>query len=218
MIPLVLTLTAVVGYICGGVNMEILVSKYLLHRDIRREGNRQPGWRNFVRVFGSGAAALVVVGDCLKALPAALLGYYLTAGHGVSQAGALFGGFCTLLGHCYPVRFGYRGGKGIAPFLATLWVADWRMGLIGTLMFVVMVVFTRYLAVSGLVACVLGALMSYVFVDAESLRGLAGAMALLGAALVLVRHIPNLRRLAQGKEPKIKWGRRPERRLEDDFF
>ena len=103
-----LLLCAVIGYLLGSVSAGILYS-HLLGSDIRRHGSKNPGASNMLRIYGMNAGTITFIFDCAKAIGAVLLGR-LIAG----QNGAMAAGFFAIIGHNWPLYFGFKGGKGIA--------------------------------------------------------------------------------------------------------
>ena len=109
-----LLIIAVVSYLLGGVNGAIIMSRLVYHEDIRKSGSNNPGFTNFKRVYGLNAAAWsVMLIDILKtALPVFLSAVYMGVMYDdMWQFGAQFAGLFCMLGHCFPVWYGFKGGK-----------------------------------------------------------------------------------------------------------
>ena len=131
-----LLIIAVVSYLLGGVNGAIIMSRLVYHEDIRKSGSNNPGFTNFKRVYGLNAAAWsVMLIDILKtALPVFLSAVYMGVMYDdMWQFGAQFAGLFCMLGHCFPVWYGFKGGKAFIAGFATIWFVDWRMTLIAYL-------------------------------------------------------------------------------------
>ena len=110
---ILLICAAVVPYLVCGINPAILLSSLMYHKDIRTLGSKNPGFTNFKRVFGGKYAWLVFTLDIGKAaLVCALSGIAFSSQFGLFQLGAAYAGFFAMLGHCYPVWYGFNGGKG----------------------------------------------------------------------------------------------------------
>jgi len=107
-------LTAVLSYLLGSISFAVIVSRLLAHDDVRKYGSHNAGMTNVLRVYGKGPAALTLVGDFGKGVAAVFLGRLLFQAMGVTlfDAGYL-AGLCVLLGHLFPVFFGFKGGKGV---------------------------------------------------------------------------------------------------------
>ena len=115
----VLIIIAVISYLLGSLNGSIIVSRRLFHKDIRRYGSGNAGLTNFHRTFGLAGFVLVFLIDFFKAFIAAQIGGALMGIFGYAMVGKLFAGFCAMLGHSYPVFFGFRGGKGVLCYKIT---------------------------------------------------------------------------------------------------
>lgn len=220
MIPLLLIITAAVSYFLGSLNGALILSLFVFRKDIRLYGSGNAGYTNFVRVFGSKWGAALIAMDVIKTVIAVLVGALMMkiVGAEFQKVGILFAGFCTVLGHVYPVQYQFRGGKGVVCCITSLWVADWRVGLTATAVYVMVLAFTQYVSLASMSACVVGALAAWAFIAAENLKGLCGLLVLFMALGILWRHMPNIIRLIEHKEPRVRWGRRPESRLRDDLF
>ncbi len=104
----------VIGYLLGGVQSAILLGK-LKGIDIRLQGSGNAGTTNTVRVLGKKAGAMVLLMDIAKTLIAMLIARLLFNGDNIpSIVVSLYAGIGVILGHSYPIFFGFRGGKGIA--------------------------------------------------------------------------------------------------------
>lgn len=102
-----LLLCAIAGYLLGSISVSILVTKYIFHADLRQQGSGNAGATNAARVYGLGAGVLTFAGDFAKSILAMLLGRGLGGVTGLAVGGA-----ACLLGHCFPIYFKFKGGKG----------------------------------------------------------------------------------------------------------
>ena len=105
-----LILTLVIGYLLGSISTGVIVSRVFGHKDIRSEGSGNSGTTNMLRVMGKKYALLTFAGDLLKGIVAVLIGKAWLG----TQAGEIVGAFGAILGHNFPLYFGFKGGKGIA--------------------------------------------------------------------------------------------------------
>lgn len=110
------------GYLCGSVSFAILVTRLRTGKDIRTLGNANPGTANVARTLGRGWGALVLLGDVLKALLPMLAARRLCfRGEGWADILMVFAvGLAAVVGHCYPLFHGFRGGGGVAASLPVL--------------------------------------------------------------------------------------------------
>ena len=220
MIPFLLVVIAVVSYGLGALNGAMLLSRFVFHKDLRKYGSGKVGYANFVRVFGGKWGTAVIAVEVLKSAIAVLFGglLMLIPGQGFPVIGRLFAGLWLVMGHIYPVQQQFRGGKGVVPCLTALWLTDWRVGLVALAVFIIVIAFSQYVSLAGVAACFVGALATWVFVASEDLKGLAGTLAFIMALIIIWRHRGNLLRIQKGREPRVKWGRQPSRRIKEDDF
>ena len=223
MIPLLFIVIAILSYGLGALNGAMLLSRFVFHKDIRKYGSGNAGYTNFVRVFGSKWAPAVVAVDILKTAIAVLAGGLLMLivnKNGLYvTVGKLFAGLCVVLGHIFPIQYQFRGGKGVMCCMTTLWLTDWRVGLVATGVFVIAVAFSQYVSLASMSACAVGAIAVFLFTPSENLRFLSGGLALFTALIIVWRHTNNIERMLAHKEPRVKWGRPAQnRRMRDDNF
>lgn len=223
MIPLLFILIAVIAYVLGAVSGAELLSRFVFHKDLRKCGNGRVTYANFVRVNGGAWGPAVIAADILKSAIAVFAGGLITLivnGDGnYVPVGKLFAGFCLTLGQMYPIQNKLRGGKGVLCCMTTLWLTDWKLGLVATGVFIITVAFSQYVSLAGMAGCLVGAVSAWVFIPSEEMRGVAGALALFTALAIIWRHRGNIIKILNKREPKVKWGGGGSpRRPRDDRF
>ena len=110
----IFALAAVSAYLISGINPAIILSKTIYGKDIRTVGSKNPGFTNFKRNFGMKWAIVVMVLDLLKsALPAIVFGFVFNHLWGEWYLGVTFTCLCSMIGHAFPVWYGFKGGKGV---------------------------------------------------------------------------------------------------------
>lgn len=198
----VLCVSAVVSYLLGGLNGAIILSKLVYKQDIRDFGSNNPGFTNFKRTYGNGFVTwLVLIFDILKtALPVFLTALIMWQMFDKWQFGAQFSGMFCMIGHCFPVWYKFKGGKAFLAGFATIWFVDWRMTLIAMAVFFILLFTLKYMSVascSAAAVCPIAlALLGPASIGVE-------LMAIACALLVILRHIPNFKKLANGTESKF---------------
>ncbi|MBP8640490.1 MAG: glycerol-3-phosphate 1-O-acyltransferase PlsY [Oscillospiraceae bacterium] len=201
-ITMLLAITGLVSYLLGGINGSIIASMSFFNKDVRHFGSGNAGLTNFARTFGVKGAVIVILVDVLKTVAAVMLGRWLLGMVGYPMIGKMFAGFCAMLGHVYPVYYHFHGGKAVLCVGTLAWMADWRIGLICWAIFLVVVIFTKYVS--------LGAMASVVFLPigiwAFSYTGLEGVLGLLCALLMIFAHRENIKRLLKHTESKLNIG------------
>ena len=193
-------LAAVCGYVIAGMNPAIAISKAVYHKDIRECGSGNPGFTNFKRTFGNKWAWWVLVLDLSKAAVVVGLFAWLLSRQGVDfQLGAAYTGMFCMLGHAFPFQFKFKGGKGFLVCLSTMYVIDWRVGLIATGIMVILLLITKYMSLSTTLAMLLCPILLIPFGASVPVI----LMALACAVFMAVRHKENFIRLIQGKEARF---------------
>lgn len=186
-------LCAVIAYLLGSFSTGILVAKKEGH-DIRSEGSRNTGASNALRILGLKGGALVFAGDFLKASLAVIIGQ-LIAG----KEGGMIAGLFTVLGHNWPVFFGFQGGKGIACSTAILLILFFWQGAIAGILCLLVIYFTKYISLGSLTMLAVFAILMIISMPFWP----HGVWALSLLALGVYRHRSNLERLKNGTENKI---------------
>jgi glycerol-3-phosphate acyltransferase PlsY len=193
-----------VGYLLGSLNTAVIVGK-LYGKDIRHHGSGNAGLTNTLRVLGKPAALLVLAGDVLKGILACLIGWHIgvhvSAGTAVDSIGLLAAGAGAVIGHNWPLYFGFKGGKGALTALAVLFMFDWVMALICLGAFVAIVAVTRFVSLGTISATILFVLIS--FMPAFGHTFYFYAFACLMALIIVVKHRQNIGRLLAGTESKL---------------
>ena len=185
-------LIALIAYLLGSFCASIPLSRRCCGGDVRLYGSGNAGATNMARVYGLKAGLATLLLDMLKTVAAMLLGEYFMGGAGKAVAGA----FC-IIGHCFPLYFGFRGGKGVSVGAA--------LGLMTGLpvLGIIMAVFFATAAISRKVS--LGSVTAAVSLPLASWLTLAGEeiimMNVFSAALVVFMHRGNISRLIKGMEP-----------------
>ena len=188
-----LLLSAVIGYLLGSVSTGILYSRSL-GQDIRTQGSRNSGATNMTRVHGLKKGGLTFLGDCLKGVLAALIGKWLGG-----QTGAIIGGTFAVIGHMWPVFFGFSGGKGVATCIGIGLVTYPLFGGLAVVIGVSVMLISRYVSLGsmlGLTAFAVAMVIRYGFWP-------LGLWGILLAGLVVWRHHANIQRLIHGNENKL---------------
>lgn len=202
-----IALICVLGYLLGGINGAILLSKLVEKDDVRRHGSGNAGFTNFFRNYGKRTSLLVILIDAAKAAASCLLGGWLLEKYGLQTEGMLLGGLAATLGHDFPAFLGFRGGKGIVCGFATALVTDWRVGLILFAVFALVYFLTHYVSLAS-VLCALGFFVSFwlFYPGRPFVLILSGCL----SALAIFLHRENIGRLVRGQERKTYFFKRGE--------
>ena len=193
-------LTALIAYTLGSLNFALILSKKMYGEDIRNFGSKNAGTTNMARTYGKKAALLTILGDIMKGIVAVIVGSFLMG----ATLGGYFAGFMCVIGHVFPVFYGFRGGKGVATAAAVILVVNPIVFLVVLGVFVLTVLLTKYVSLGSCLAAAIFPFMTYQFVAGKLPDwGYAFIFAFLMAILVICKHHTNLRRLANGTESKF---------------
>ncbi len=221
LITLMLALTAIIGYIMGSVNGSIIVSRFLFGSDVRRQGSGNAGLTNFYRTYGITGIVGVIAIDVLKGVLGTLIGGLLLnlaapAGFEAefTDVGRLVATFCVILGHVFPIFYGFKGGKGILTGVSCVFVVDYHAALIALVIFAIVVVATHYVSLGS----VLSTMSVPVTLLANGFSGICMILTIVSVALIVIKHAENISRLIHHKEPKISFKKDLSHKLDNDGF
>lgn len=221
-----LVLGAAIAYLLGSVNFAIVVTRCMKKGDIRQYGSGNAGATNVLRSQGKGAAALTTLGDLAKSMLAVWIGGWLithinpdlilssAAGSGTYEEehlrliGEYIAGLFCILGHLYPLYFGFRGGKGVLATLGMMLILDWRVALISLGVFIIALIIGRMVSLGSILAGITMVICTFLFrafVDHYPtwVVALCTTMALIIVVLLIFKHVPNIKRILNGTESKI---------------
>ena len=206
-ICLSIILISVVSYLLGSISSAVILSKLIFKKDIRSEGSGNAGATNMLRTHGIKMGVFTLVFDLLKGVIAVLLGKLLL---GYTQNGylllalPLLGGLFAVLGHNFPLYFGFRGGKGVATSLGVVLAINWKVALLVAIIALLIMATTKFVSLGSITAAVLFfifdlsyMLTSHTFYLPELI--FAGII----SALLIIRHKENIKRLLAGTENKL---------------
>ena len=203
-------LMAIVAYLIGSVNFSIIFSKKFAGFDVRDKGSGNAGTTNMLRSAGKGLAALTLICDIFKGLVAIGLAYIIgkISSDSFPEVVVQVAGIFTVLGHTFPVYFGFRGGKGVATSLGILLLINWQIGLICLVFALLIMIFTRTVSIGSIMAAVLFPVLTLFMVADESSHyivkdGSYVVFGLIMAIIVIFNHRANLVRIMKGEENKV---------------
>ncbi len=197
---IIIAAAAVCGYLIGSVNLSIIASR-LKGRDIRTMGSGNAGSTNTLRTMGKGWAAAVFLFDILKGVVPALI-FKL---NGYEYAAYAYG-FFAIIGHCFPLYFGFKGGKGVATAIGVLLVIDTIPALLILFEFIVILLLFRFVSVASIVAAVNLPIITF-FEHSDNI--VLFIVSIVMAVLVVWNHRSNVIRVREGNEKAI-FGKKAE--------
>lgn len=217
-------LAAVVGYLLGSISFAILITRLFSGKDIRDFGSGNAGATNVLRAQGKLPAALTFLGDLGKSMLAVYLGgLFLNAiqlspdpdmtlltynPENLQIIGSYLAGLCCVLGHIYPVFFGFRGGKGVMTILGMTLILDWRTALLALSVFIIVVLIGRMVSLGSIVAGISLPIITYImrtFVYHQEWPTVAFCIAAMAVitAIAIIKHRENIKRIIAGTESKL---------------
>lgn len=196
-----------VSYLVGSIPSGYIAGRALRGIDVRDFGSGASGATNVMRTLGRGPFVVVLLADALKGYVPVLVAWFLFESHDVQVAS----GLAAVVGHDFPLYIGFRGGRGVATSFGVYaaLALPVSLGLVAVGLFIILAF--RYMSLMSILTVPLGAVV-FLFLAAAGVKDVAGVedytytKAVFGAfatALVLLRHVGNIRRLIQGTEPKL---------------
>lgn len=193
-------LTAIIAYTLGSLNFALILSKRMYGEDIREFGSKNAGTTNMARTYGKKAALFTILGDILKGIVSVVIGSFILG----ATLGGYFAGLMCVIGHVFPVFYGFRGGKGVATAAAVILIVNPTVFLVVLGVFVLTVALTRYVSLGSCLAAAIFPFMTFQFIAGKLPNwGIAFLCSFIMAILVICKHHTNLKRLANGQESKF---------------
>ena len=185
-----------IGYLFGNIQTAIIVSRAYYHDDVRNHGSGNAGSTNMVRVFGYGPGAITFAGDFTKAFLGVLLGQLVCG-----EIGGYIAGFFVVIGHCWPMFAGFRGGKGVASSYSIA-IFTFPLGAaIALAVGGIILLLNKKMSIMSLTAMLIFFITTLIFrLNDLPLIILAGLLTM----IVFIRHTENIQRLVHGEEQRLR--------------
>lgn len=193
-----IVISFLVAYLLGNLNGAVCISA-LMNDDVRSHGSGNAGLTNFIRNYGVGRAAYVILIDAGKAVLGCLTAGLILQPYGFYQEGLVLGGVAVILGHDFPVLLGFKGGKGILSGWFIALTVDWRIGLLIGAVFFAVYFATKYVSLGSVLGATVFA-VGFAVLHHDNLAVMIGGIFM--GALTVYMHRSNIVRLLQGKERK----------------
>lgn len=197
-------LIAIIGYLWGSIPSGYWMGKLLRGKDydIRDYGSKKTGATNVRRTLGNGPAIVVLLVDLSKGIGPALLARYIPLLN-VHGWGIMIAGIMALLGHCYPVFIGFRGGRGVMTGAGVTLVISPLIFLIAAVVAVGTIVLTRYVSLGSILGAFTILVCGIIFRVLGWVTTPETIFLVLGPLFVILLHYDNIGRLLAGKERKL---------------
>ncbi len=205
----------VVPYLLGGINTSIIVTKIKTGKDIRTMGSGNAGFTNALRTQSKSTAIIVLLGDVAKAVLAVWavrLSFLFIGGIDTTNIALQMNWvgyvttFMVIVGHIFPVYYGFKGGKGVLAAISAIFTLDWRSAVILLTVFIVLIAITRYVSLGSCIASSLFFITTFIWsglVDKDPSWIINVILAAMSAGLIIFMHRGNIHRLLTHTEKKL---------------
>ncbi len=199
---LLLIILGVVGYLIGSLNFSIILSDKKRQDDVRRHGSGNAGATNMLRTYGIKMALFTFALDALKTVASYFIGYHVARFFDIKEVigCAIFAATVCILGHCFPLYFGFKGGKGVTNCGILFILIDWKIAMIALAIFVLVVVVTKYVSLGSMCGALAFAVIQ-LCIGGHDKNFYIYLFAL--ALFIVFMHRKNVVRLIMGTENKI---------------
>ena len=187
------------GYLIGSISPSYLLGKWLRGIDLRHCGSGNVGATNAFRVLGPAPGIIALILDAAKGVLAVLLATAIWRQTYQLEVVRIFGGLAAICGHNWTIFLKFKGGKGVATSAGVIGALVPLVVIILILTFVAIVFLTRYISLASMTVAILLPILVWL----REGKGIITYVSILVAIFILVRHIPNLRRLLAGQEHKF---------------
>ena len=203
---------AIIAYLIGSISFAVIFTKKIKGFDVREKGSKNAGSTNVLRTAGKKVALLTLICDIGKGIVAIaialIIGKILNAGEVTSAVLVEIAGICVILGHTFPIFFGFKGGKGVATSLGVLLMTNWKIGLICLIFALVVMAISKMVSLGSISAAILYPILTIFITDSYLVGGKVThfsyiVFSLVLALLVIFNHRTNVKRLIRGEENKL---------------
>lgn len=203
---------AIIAYLIGSINFSILISKKKAGYDIRQKGSGNAGTTNMLRNLGKKYAAITLICDVLKGVVAIVIAIIVGNILGDTNKALLvqIAGVAVVIGHTFPIFFGFKGGKGVATSLGILLMTNWQLGLICLVFALVLIALTRVVSMGSIAAAILYPIFvggGHYIVESSGLGNGYFIYSVILAVIVIFNHRENIKRILSGTENKISFNK-----------
>ena len=206
---------SIVGYLVGSISFSVIISKTFMKEDIRTKASGNAGATNTLRNYGVKIGVLVLVLDMLKPVISVLIAFIATLFMKGEWALVIFKvvAFSAIVGHIYPVFFGFKGGKGAATYAGMLFIIYWPLYIVAFFIFISLVFFTRKVSLSVIAITIIMLAIQIIFafiphmneswayvVNPNSAWWITSIILSLSVVLISFKHKENIKRILNGTE------------------
>lgn len=194
LIMLITIIAFAICYLLGSISSAVIISRFSGKQDPREAGSGNPGATNVLRLSGNRVAAYVLCCDLAKGLVAV----YLASSMGLHGFMLGLAAVAVTLGHIFPIFFAFKGGKGVATALGAIIALSLWVGLLAILTWLILAAIFRYASLASLIAAIASPFYMLAFQHPPFFIPCC-----ILAAIIIWRHLNNIKRLKTGTEKKI---------------
>ncbi len=201
----------IIAYLIGSINFSVIFSKKFAGFDLREKGSGNAGTTNMLRTVGKRAALITLICDILKGIVPVLLAILI--GNIVNHFEmnvqieylAQIAGIATIIGHTFPIFFGFKGGKGVASSLGLILIINWHIGLMCLVFALIIMALTRMVSAGSVTAAILFLVLAIFGVSSQYyiVEGNYIIFSIALVAIVIFNHRSNIKRILNGTENKL---------------
>lgn len=193
-------LVVVISYFIASINPAIIISNKVLNKDIRELGSKNAGTTNSIRIMGKKLGAIVFVLDLLKVVVSYIVILLISKLFNIQTSSLSYSLYIlgSVVGHVFPVYYGFKGGKGVAVYLMSAMLVDAKATLVCLAFGVILILITRWVSLGSVCGTILLVILS-IFMD-TNFNTIVLAIA---TTIVVVKHKSNIQRIFAGKENKL---------------
>ncbi len=194
-------LLAIMSYLYGSVPFALVVGKLFYNTDVRESGSGNLGGTNAGRVLGKKVGLIVILLDISKCCLSIFITRCLAHYFGITTDIIYLSALCCVVGHCYPIFAGFRGGKAVSVAIGYAFMTNIYAGIIAVVVFLLTLKISKYVSLSSVLAS-LAILFISPFIGYSTIGICTNALIV---ALLIFKHRTNIIRIFNDTESKITW-------------
>lgn len=190
----------IISYLLGSLNFALILSQLIYKEDIRNYGSKNAGTTNMMRIYGKKAALFTIIGDITKGIIAIIISRIIWD----ASICPYVAGLACIIGHVLPVFYKFKGGKGVATGAAIVLMINPTIFLIMISIFILIVVFTKYVSLASCMTALSFPLLIYI-IEINNTQQCVPILILSISMILLIiyKHRTNIKRLIKGQESKV---------------
>ena len=212
-------IVGIIAYLVGSISSSVIISKKMAGFDVREKGSGNAGTTNVLRSVGKKAALITLICDIFKgvvAISIAVLVGVVAKTEIINDAVLVqVASIAVILGHTFPIFFGFKGGKGVATSLGVILLLNWKVGLICLVFAVTLMAITRMVSLGSVSAAILFPILSIPFQTGFIVEGNYFIFSVIMAFIVIYNHRSNLKRIFNGTENRLSFKKKAEENEEE---